>query len=706
MIKCVSSVLSRVEVHEGRGRLQECCLRLKAAAGTDMPIFGLAKVECESPSGLAGFVKEVGELVLLSSPIFERLSVGPVRMKPRWSVETAVLFPQFDLASSEDHVFAFALPSQIDSPTSDAAYVTAWLQHAMDILEFVDRNNDVLTMRVFDGQRMQPVVSWGSLIGSLDAPELGSRAEVRAPASSRRLQPLHSIAATEPRILFIARHWSLIAASMEIFDELGPINLLGFLLNDNNHWVVSSHGHPSDVYEYLARVCNVSCQFCYLYGNPGGLAIARGAKVAARSELDTRLKYYDPSANRALFKAQWEINEFLVDPSLGHVLRSLRKVTQSPFFFVTNGNPLDEKTVDLLAEHKPVDLIVSLNTADAALRQKLMNERSGQTAKAGRSLEMLRRTEIPFGVSIAAFPEVTRDDFNAVVATAESADAAFVRVNLPGYTDQLPPNPPFDSNARWVEVIEWVQAARQQFDIPIISIPSAFEANFRSPPRCGAELWGTIKHSPAAAAGLQAGDIITRLGQFEISSRSELTSLGLLLSTPIEIEFVRDRRVLTTTISPTPARYPYLRPVFGKYLFPHGLVAAPSLSRLDAAELGRILDAADCKYPAIISSPLMVEEAKRLVNEHLPTWSSHLQWIVASNGYLGGNIRVLDMGTVGDLIRAFDKYHGGLAGCDLLVVPSSGFNSQGRDIVGRHWSDLSERIGVPVVPIRCQQFLF
>jgi uncharacterized Fe-S cluster-containing radical SAM superfamily protein len=698
----VSAILVRYAVEAAGRRILECGLRLKAAPGSDAPRLGSVFATRVQPKGLDVFSALLDPLVALTAPVFQRPLRGIVRVQPSWSEDRVEICPA-ELAKSDEHVFGFSLPivtADVDRSVSFAAF---WLEKALDVVEIEIEQAAVLPLSLHHPDGVLEITPSADVA---DTRSLGSRTEVRSPHGVGRLQPLHSVASTEPRILLLGWHWALLAAAAQFSDDLGGIELKGFQLRDNRHWVVPSHGHPSEVYEYLARVCNVSCRFCYLYGNPDGLSIARGAKVATRAELDTRLHHYNPKTKQALFKAQWEINEFLVDPSLPHVLHKLRSLSQTPFFFVTNGNPLDKRTVDLLAEHAPVELIVSLNTADPILRQQLMGERPGQTARAGGALERLRARQIPFGVSIAAFPDVTRQDFDAVLAAAENADAAFVRVNLPGHTDQLPPDPPFNTDERWAEVVYWVQAARQRFNVPIISIPSAYEANFHQLPQLGADLWGVIKNSPAAIAGLRAGDVITRIGQFDICSRNELTNLALLLRTPLEVEGLRDGRTFSVILPDMPACYPHLRPVFGKYLFPHGLVAAPSLGPLDAAELGRILGEADAQRPVVVSSPLMIGAAQRLVADHLGAWRNRIRWVTAHNNYLGGNIRILDMATVGDLVRAFELDLDRWRDPDILVVPSSGFNSQGRDIVGRHWSDLGRRLNTKVAPLSCQQFLF
>ncbi|MBB4577128.1 radical SAM protein [Rhizobium lentis] len=703
---CVGAVLSATDVVSAGLSLNICTLRMKASAlGFDERTIATT-AQALHGEDLALFHFRM--LSFLSVPVFQRESEGLLHVAGQKAVaEFNQLFERTD--KCDEHVFSFSLPPterEFSTLTSDGAYSAEWLSHAADLVDFVDTNGLSVNLEVREGDQLWQVRPWGAPPFAGDAPQLGSRAEVRLPGL-RRLQPLHSIAATEPRILLLAHHWALLSQTLRFSDDAGTLEIKGFSLRDNRHWIVSSHGHPSEVYEYLARVCNVSCSFCYLHGNPSGLAIARGAKVATRDELDTRLKYYDPSKRHSLFKAQWEINEFLVDPSLTHVLTELRHKTASTFFFVTNGNPLDERVVDLLARVAPVDLIVSLNATDPILRQKMMQERPGQTAKAAHSLELLRSREIPFGVSIAAFPDVKRSDFDMVIDEANRNDAAFIRVNLPGFTAKLPPDPPFDTEKRWAEVIDWVQEARARWPIPIVSIPSAYETNFHQDFYRGADIWGVIPNSPASIAGLQPGDIITRLGDFEIRSRSELTSLALLLRPPVQVEFVRSGSLRVCRIPAAPPKYPYLRPVFGKYLFPLGIVSAPSLGHSDAMALERVLVSAGCSSPAIITSPLMKGAAARIVDDFLPEWSKQIKWVVAHNKYLGGNIQVLDMATVGDLQQAVDlELNGALRGADLLVVPSSGFNALGRDIVGRHWSDLATNLGMPLATVECQQFLF
>jgi hypothetical protein len=44
---------------------------------------------------------------------------------------------------------------------------------------------------------------------------------------------------------------------------------------------------------------------------------------------------------------------------------------------------------------------------------------------------------------------------------------------------------------------------------------------------------------------------------------------------------------------------------------------------------------------------------------------------------------------------------------DLLLVPGTGFNRQGRDVSGRHWADLRRALGIPVQLLDVTtQFLF
>lgn len=346
----------------------------------------------------------LSELLKISRPIFNRHSVGRITFKTKNKEIKNIIESSI---SSNSHSFNFALPHQISTFDSQS-------EHRNELLFFASTSE---LYEFYDGRGQKVETILGQNVNTLrkvcflDVAERFGLREERKIHSSIRLQSLHGVCATEPRIGLLGYHWAILKSAASVRDEHGSLDILGFTLNNNEDWVVDSHGHPSEVYEYLARVCNVTCKFCYLHGNPTNIAISKGIKVAPISELRERLRLYDPAMKKALFKSQWEINEFLVDPNCDTILKELRLKSSSPFFFVTNGNPLTEKKVKLLSEVAPVHVIVSLNTTDLGLRREIMGETIIQTTRANDSLDLLNKYRIPFGISIAAFPDLKKRIF-------------------------------------------------------------------------------------------------------------------------------------------------------------------------------------------------------------------------------------------------------------------------------------------------------
>lgn len=600
-----------------------------------------------------------------------------------------------DDQAGADFRFAYPLP---DAPRTSgvSAYAAAFLDSLLDCVELLHGDGVVTVTAVTVGGATTTLPGPDPLA----LPNLGSRHE----SAGSGVQPLHTVAATEPSIVTLARHWALLDRWLS-----SPGTLTGFALRDLSEWLVESQCHPSEVYEYLARVCNVACQFCYLFGNPDGLAVARGKKVIAESEMDTRLRYFRPESGRALFKSQWEINEFLVDPKLGPVLRELRARSDRDFYFITNGSPLLPRVIDLLAEVQPVTLIVSTNTVDAPLRMQVMNERRTQTQTALQCLELLAERGIPFGLSFVATPDLPVTKMVEALERIEPLRPAMVRVNLPGFTREHPYQLPFDSARVWQQATREIAALRSRFRTPIVIIPSAYEANELYADPAEPRVTGTVPGSPADLAGFRPGDVITTIGIFGISSRAEIQSIVMALNRPTAIQVRRGDQSLTLTLDPAaPVSYPYTGHLIGKYVVPHGLVVAPSLSRGDARSVEDSIAATGAARPWLVTSPLMEQQARAFIARWLPERAGQLHYTVVGNEYLGGNIQVLDMATVADIGRAIRRDAEELrAWPDLVLIPGTGFNRMGRDITGRHWGDLERAFKIPVRLLDVTtQFLF
>ncbi|MDH6113586.1 wyosine [tRNA(Phe)-imidazoG37] synthetase (radical SAM superfamily) [Kitasatospora sp. MAP12-15] len=599
--------------------------------------------------------------------------------------------------TSGDFVFSYPIPKPGPTQATEATagradYPAQLLSALLDEVDLLEEGRAVypVSLRSADGEYalfLRPVA---------EPHPMAERTEDARTAIRR--QPLFSVSQTEPTIPVLARHWALLANLLRVSKGGDATVLDGFRLRHTVDWVVPSHGHPSEVYEHLARICNVACSFCYLFGNPDTLAIARAKKSIARDELDTRLAYYRPHERRALFSAQWELNEFLVDPRLPEIMRTLRQATDRPFFFTTNGNPLTPRIVEQLAEVKPVHFVVSTNTVDEPLRQEVMKEKPSRTWTALHCLQELRKHEIPFGVSLVATPDFPLDDLTRTVEAVSELDPNFIRINEPGFTRSHPSSMDFDTDVLWGSVIEWTQRMREQTSVPVIAIPSAYEENFFYDDPLAARVIGTVPGSPAAACDLRPGDVIVKVGFLEPKTRSEVVSALMLVKGLVRLQVRRGGRLFETTLdTDLPMQYPYTGSFIGKYIVPHGVVTAPSISAGDAKGIAAQIEDTGARHSWLVTSSLMLPAARAFIERYLPDYADGIDFVVATNDYLGGNIRVMDMCTIGDINAALvRRYEQVGRKPDLILVPATGFNAHGRDLVGRHWGDLERFWSVPV----------
>ncbi|MGA7312392.1 MAG: radical SAM protein [Silvibacterium sp.] len=619
-----------------------------------------------------------------------------------WSAADLQGKGQWRLEVEEDSDYVFSYPISVaPAPHSRIAYCRDLLAILLDVVDLVQDSEVIFPDLVLRNDETLPL--FPNVPGI--PPQLGPRSGGLEGTGAR--QPLHSVAATEPIIVALARHWGLLAAGLNINGGSNGPTIDGFRLRRTADWVVDGTGHPSEVYEYLARVCNVSCKFCYLYGNPGSLAVARGTSVISERELNTRLRYFSSENRRSLFQAQWEINEFLVDPKIYALLPALRQGTNEPFYFITNGSPLKPKLVKLLAEVKPVHLIVSINSIDEERRSEVMREHSSLTSTAISSLRLLVEHEIPFGISVVAFPQFPLHDLERTIRAAASLPATFVRVNLPGFTRELPYEHDFDTDEYWATVVNWVRKLRLDVSIPILTIPSAFEQNIIGRDPLEPRVLGVIRGSPASTSGLRPNDLVTEMNGFYIRTRVELNSL-LLLSrgrVRLTVQSGTGSRVCEFDAS-SPDRFPYAGHVTCKYVFPCGVVMAPSLSPRNADEIRRIAAQLQARHIWVITSKLMRPAGEALIDRYAPELRKQIQFVIATNEYLGGNIRLMDMCTVGDIARAVEREAQSSALPDVVLLSESGFNEHGRDLQGQHWKDLERFLGIRVRLLSVPRFAF
>lgn len=528
---------------------------------------------------------------------------------------------------------------------------------------------------------------------------------------TKHMQLLSSVRSSEPRIYMLAEH---LAAFLKIAvpEAEGEAKVIdGFRLKDLDAWRIPSLCDPSEVYEHLSRVCNIKCEFCYLHGNPSNLAIGKAQRAADVEELYTRLHYFDPKGGFALFRSQWEINEFLVHPHTIEVFERLRERTTEPFFFITNGGPLTPEMIDVLRRVRPVFLIVSVNTVDTNSRMRVMKDSLRKAETAIGSFDLLHKAEIPYGASVVMWPNIGLDSLERTLEYLEPYDPAYVRVNLPGFTRNTPAAavPDMHTNSYWEEVVREVIRLREKFSIPIFPIPHMFEELITRTPN-EVHVLGTVRYSPSANAGMRAGDVIKKINGLPALTRQQvLSTIWMLRNRTVRLEVERGGENIDVEIpSHASAGYAGEGDVFGKYLFPRGIVLPPSLGITQIMEVGRLIQKHGAKRVLVVTSKLMHRAVVDLLDRFgdASLKSIKISYCIAENDYLGGNIIIMDMCTVADFVRAIKRGIMEHGRPDCVILSDSPFNEWGRDLVGEWRGAIVRQVGVPVEFIKTSRFAF
>lgn len=124
--------------------------------------------------------------------------------------------------------------------------------------------------------------------------------------------------------------------------------------------------------------------------------------------------------------------EPLTHPQFLPLIRQLRRLHPvTTIQLTTNASLLDEKTVYHLGRLKPLEVIVSLNSATAEGRTLLMGD--PDPFRAIDAIDLLQRHKLPFHGSIVALPHLVGwDDLHETLMVLDRAGAVTMRLLLPG----------------------------------------------------------------------------------------------------------------------------------------------------------------------------------------------------------------------------------------------------------------------------------
>jgi len=522
-------------------------------------------------------------------------------------------------------------------------------------------------------------------------------------------QKIENAALYEPRIEFIKNQLESILSLVEL-ESGGKVALIdGFRLKDLKDWIVPISSDPSDIFEHAGTRCNCDCVFCYNKGTPPSLSLQSPRRPPKEEfdELRTRIKYYNPVANRGLFPTIGSPHEVLAHPYIHEVLGELRRNTEKNFRIVTNGASLMPEMIETLARLKPVYLDIDLNSSDPLRRGNLM--RDGRPHVAIEALPLLKEAAIPYSVIIVPWPHPGEDemlnDLEKTVAYALKHDVHLVQISMPGYSKYLSRERLFNHEAIWQLIVDKVCELRETYDCPIVIMPGMYEENRTREEKNIAEVIGLVKNSPAALGALRRGDIIRRIGGIVIKNRRQARHILSIMqhsrSGVQTVEVERKDHKMELSIDLSQFDYPY-----SPSTDPHvGVIFMGTGLRTGHLEqLRSIIDSHRAKRVLFLSSELMRPGFEQGLREKHGFADVDLHIEVPANTFFGGNIFMGDLLVVKDFITCIENYiKANKHKPDVVIIPSSPFHlSQwGRDLTGRCYLDIERETGVPVALLQC-----
>lgn len=414
----------------------------------------------------------------------------------------------------------------------------------------------------------------------------------------------------------------------------------------------------------LTSRCGISCLFCsHRYNPPGVRAVFLG-------ELDLRtikdlVDLLDPKRKIVIGESASRLceGEPLSHPQFGKVIELVRRrFPLTPLQITTNGIGLSRENLSTLAQSLPLELIVSLNSADPRTRRHLMGRHSAdQTLWA---ICQLADNGIPWHASIVLMPHITGwKDIDCTLSFAAGGNARSTRLLLPGFSSL--------ANADWqaleqipAEIYARIDNWRKLYPQMPITLEPALVSNLR------ALVAGTMAESPAFGLLLSGDEIIAVNNQTPFSRADAFHSLFRLANPVLTVNREGIRKSLTL---PKPARSS------------SGVVMDGDLDKHDYS---RAIEMAGGAGRVLLLTSAWAEP---LWNQAVPK-----NWRVqaVSSVFFGGNIAAAGLLTVQDYRLAMAQLE--LAEYDAILLPPVSFDETGVDLRGEDCRNLARELTIPL----------
>jgi hypothetical protein len=516
----------------------------------------------------------------------------------------------------------------------------------------------------------------------------------------------HSVKAfarEEPRIELIEATLRSLLSLVALEYEGEPVQVDGFRLRNLEDWRTAPGTSLQLNLGSLSTTCNCRCEFCYEGGNPPGLFEA-DPRFVGLEEAGTRAKYLRDGRGLPLeSKSNFEA---ITNPHFLDLARLMREHDPGQLIeLTTNGAQLTEELIAELGELKPVLVNLSLNSADAGVRGRIMGDRRGRAIRAP---QLLRAHGIPFLGSVVPWPEQGLNDLVSTIEFLDAHEARLIRIAMPALTGHHPRHRPAALREWLPAVVKCVAEVQRRVRTPVLVSPYTYVSSSPTP-----IVEGVIRRSPAERAGIGLGDRVLAVDGRSVVSRAHASSLleRAASSGRAVLEIGRGEEAFEAVLeAPAPGLdlYPYQPRGYARLdntgtLF--GL-CLPGSFRLGYVK--RVHDAiieTGARHPLVLVSAHFRDLVADLI-EGLPLPPGvELELLVPENRFFGGDVDIADLWVLADVAAAVAEHAQAKTMPDLLVMPSSFLSRWGRDLLGVPYAELESALGLQVAVIPTERII-
>ncbi len=416
----------------------------------------------------------------------------------------------------------------------------------------------------------------------------------------------------------------------------------------------------------LTTNCSTSCVFCSHLQNPEEVNAFYIDKLSGE-QIGTLTEFLDETRKIVIGESATRIceGEPFLREDLMEILDNIRaKYRDTPIQITTSGIHLDEAVLSGLKRIGNIELNVSLNSCSVQGREKLYRGKAHWSAVD--SIKQLSQYGISFSGSIVAMPHLVGwGDIRDTVLFLSEHGASTIRIFMPGYTRFTKGLLPAQDIRTSLE--EFTIELGKSVDTPLIMEPSGIKD-------LKAKVEGVLRGSPAWASGILKGDIILRVNGKESLSRVDAYYMALRACNPV-LEVLRHGETRDIIVKKTAKVASGM--VFNYDIHPEAI---------DEIERGIIRSRG--RRCLLITSELAYGILTGCI-----TQNDNMKIEAVRNNYFGGNIMCAGLLTLSDIEA---HVAGRVQLPEVLMLPGIMFDSAGRDLLGRHFKEMEEGLGIKV----------